>query len=106
MSENPEEMHPDHRRAPSLRVEEMSAEIAIDEQHDLSRGQRTDGQYHQPRHHNIEPGEQRHFSQRHSWATHAKDGSHDVDRRADAAKAGDQQRKYPEIRAMTHRKCS
>ena len=49
MSEDPEEMHPDHRRTSGLRVEEMSAQVAIDQQHDLRRGQRTDGKDHQAR---------------------------------------------------------
>ena len=100
MPENPEEVHPDHGRASRLRVEEVSAQIAVDQQHDLRRGQRTDGKDHQAGHHEVEPGEQWHFGQRHSRATHAKNGSYDVDRRADAAKAGDQQGQRPEIRAV------
>src|SRR5205085_7550289 len=35
MSENPEEMHPDHGGTSRLSVEEVPAKIPIDQQHDL-----------------------------------------------------------------------
>ena len=38
MTEDPEEVHPDRCRAARLGVEEMTAEIAVDEQHDLRGG--------------------------------------------------------------------
>src|SRR5262249_53569484 len=38
VTEDPEEMHPHHRRTTRLSIEEMSPEIAIDHQHDLGRG--------------------------------------------------------------------
>ena len=47
MPEDPEEVHPQHSRAASLRVEEMRAKIAIDRQHDLRRRQRTQRNEHQ-----------------------------------------------------------
>ena len=40
MSEDPEEVHPEYGGAAGLRVEEVSAQIAIDDQHDLRGGQR------------------------------------------------------------------
>ncbi len=90
MAEDPEEMHPDYGRAAGLRVEEMSAEVAVDQQHDLRRRQRTDREEHQACHHEVEPGEQRHLAQRHARAAHAKNGGDDIDRRSDAAEAGNQ----------------
>ena len=86
MSEDPEEMHPDNGGASRLGVEEMSAKIAVDQQHYLRRRKRTDCENYQSRHYQIEPGEQRHFCQRHARATQAKNCCHDVDRRTDAAK--------------------
>ena len=42
MSKNPEEVHPKHCGTSGLRVKEVSAEIAIDAEHDLRRRQRAD----------------------------------------------------------------
>ena len=61
MSEDPEEVHPDHRRAARLRVEEMSAQVAVDHQHDLRRRERAHGDQHHARHHQIQPRQQRHL---------------------------------------------
>src|SRR6266851_191345 len=61
MSENPEEMHPDHGGASRLGVEEVPPKIAIDQQHNLRSRKRTDGEDHQSGHHKVEPGEQWHF---------------------------------------------
>ncbi len=105
MAEDPEEVHPHHRRTSGLRVEEMSAQVAIDQQHQLRGRERTDGENHQPRHGEIEPGQQRHFPERHALATHAEDGGDDVDGSSDAADAGNQQRQSPEVRAVSGRKC-
>ncbi len=38
MTEDPEEVHPDQRGTAGLRVEEMSAKIAVDHQHELRGG--------------------------------------------------------------------
>ena len=40
MPEDPEEVHPEYGGAAGLRIEEVPAEIAIDQQHDLRRGKR------------------------------------------------------------------
>ena len=40
MAEDPEEVHPDDGRAAGLGVEEMPAQVAIEQQHDLRGGQR------------------------------------------------------------------
>ena len=87
MAEDPEEVHPDDRRTAGLRVEEVAAQVAVDQQHDLRRGQRADGQQHQSRHDEVQPRKQRHAAQRHARAAHAQDGGHDVDGGADAAEA-------------------
>ena len=47
MAEDPEEVHPDDRRSTRLGVEEVAAQIAIDQQHDLRGGQRAQGKHHQ-----------------------------------------------------------
>src|ERR1700676_377245 len=103
MSENPEEMHPHHGGASSLGVEEMAAEVAVDQQHDLRRRQWTDREDYKAGHHEVEPGKQWHFRQRHAWGTHAENSCDDVDRCADAAKTGDQKSQRPKIRAMAQR---
>src|SRR4029077_310160 len=41
--EDPEEMHPECRRPARLRIKEMTAEIAVDKQHDLRRRQWSHG---------------------------------------------------------------
>ena len=40
MAEDPEEVLPQHRRAAGLRVEEVRAEEAVEQQHHLRRGER------------------------------------------------------------------
>ena len=105
MTEDPEEVHPDHGRAAGLRVEEMSAEVAVDQQHDLRRRQRADGEDNQDRHHEVQPGEQRHLAQRHSRAAHAQDRGQNVDRRADAAECRRPAGQRPEIGAVAGREC-
>ena len=62
VTEDPEEVHPDHGRAAGLRVEEMSAQIAVDQQHDLRSRERADGKQHQAGHHQVQPDQQRHLS--------------------------------------------
>ncbi len=53
MAEDPEEVHPEHRRAAGLSVEEMAAEIAVDQQHHLRGGERSDGDQGQPADHSM-----------------------------------------------------
>src|SRR6266404_9122138 len=77
VTENPEEMHPENCRAAGHGVEEVAAEVTVDEQHELGCGERTDGQNHQARHNKIEPGEQWHPSQRHPWTAYAQNRSED-----------------------------
>src|SRR6267143_194698 len=105
MAENPEEVHPNYGGASGLRVEEMPAEVTVDKQHDLRRGKRANGKYHQHRHNQIEPSQQRHFPQRHSRAAHASDRGDNIDRRADAAEPRNEQGQYPEIGAVPAREC-
>ena len=105
MAENPEEMHPDDGGTSGLRVKEVPAEIAVNQQHDLRGGEGADGEQHQAGHDEIEPGEQRHFAEGHSGAAHGNDGGDDVDRGADAAETGDQQAQSPEIGAVAGREC-
>jgi hypothetical protein len=48
MAEDPEEVHPQHGRAARLRIEEVRAQVAVERQHDLRRGQRADRNKDQP----------------------------------------------------------
>ena len=105
MTEDPEEVHPEHGGAPGLRVEEMSAKIAVDRQHDLRRRQRTDGEQNQDGHHEIEPGQQRHSPEVHPRTAHAENRGQHIDRCADAADAGNQQCHRPEVGAVSAREC-
>ena len=91
MAEDPEEMHPQDGRAAGLGVEEMGAEIAVDQQHDLRGGQRADGDEHHAARHEIEPHEQRHAAQLHTRAAHADDGRDNVEGGADGANAAEQE---------------
>ena len=99
VAEDPEEMHPERGRPTGLRVEEMAAEVAIDEQHQLRRRQRGQRQQRHPGHHQIEPGEQGHAAERHARAPHADDGGDEIDGGADAAEARDQHGNRPVVRA-------
>ena len=66
MTEDPEEVHPERGRSARLRVEEVAAQIAVDEQHDLRRRQRRDRDQHHAGHHQVEPGQQRHAAEVHA----------------------------------------
>src|ERR1017187_2229916 len=90
MAEDPEEMHPNHRRSSGLRIEKMSTQVAVDEQHQLRSGEWAHGENHKAGHYEIQPGEQRHLPENHSRAAHAEDSGNDVDRRSDASEAGNQ----------------
>src|ERR1700688_3662541 len=100
MAKNPEEVHPNYRRAAGLRIEEMAAEVTVDGQHDLRSGQWANRKYHKHRHYQIEPREQRHSCQRHSRAAQGKNCCNDIDRCTDAAETGDEQAESPEVRAV------
>ena len=65
MSEYPEEVHPEHGRATGLGIEEMAAQIAIDEQHDLRRRQRRNRDQNHSGHHQVQPRQQRHAAELH-----------------------------------------
>src|SRR5665213_684565 len=57
MTENPKEMHPEDGGSARLGVEEMGAEIAVDQKHDLGGRERADGDEHHAAHYEIEPHE-------------------------------------------------
>ena len=78
MTEDPEEMHPQHSRTARLRVKEMRSDIAVQRQHDLRRRQRTHRNEDQAARHQHQPHEQRHARQLHPFAAHADCGRHDV----------------------------
>src|SRR2546430_6417470 len=46
---NPEKMQPQYRRAARLHVEKAGTRVAVEHQHDLSGGQRRQGQQNHPR---------------------------------------------------------
>ena len=104
VAEDPEEVHPDDGGSTRLRIEEVRAEVAIEQQHDLRRGQRADGEDHQGRHGEVEPGQQRHLAERHPPAAHGEDGGEDIDGRPDATETGDQERDGPIVGAVPGRK--
>ena len=60
VAEDPEEVLPQHRRAAGLGVEEVRAEEAVEEQHDLRRGERRQGEQDLEADHQHQPDEQRH----------------------------------------------
>ncbi len=100
MAEDPEEVHPDDSRAAGLGIEEVPPQEAVDQQHDLRRGQGRDGNDHQTGHYQHHPGQKRHATQGHAGTTHTKDGGNDIECRPDAAEAGDQQADDPIVGAI------
>ncbi len=105
MAEDPEEVHPDDGRAAGLRVEEVAAQVAVDQQHDLRGGQRRDDDQNQAAMTRFSQANSGMRSQRHARTAHAEDGGHDVQRRADAADAAHQQTDDPIVGAVSRRKC-
>src|SRR5258705_11705514 len=104
MPEDPKEVHPKSCGASGLSVKEMPAKITIDGEHDLGRSEGRYGQDNQPRHDQIQPGQQRHAAERHTGTPHAQHCRDDVDRCRDAPESRDQQRDGPVIGAVTRRK--
>src|SRR5712672_4854374 len=104
MPEDPKEVHPKSCGASGLSVKEMPAKITINGEHDLGRSEGRYGQDNQPRHDQIQPGQQRHAAERHTGTPHAQHCRDDIDRCRDAPESRDQQRDGPVIGAVTRRK--
>jgi hypothetical protein len=81
----------------------MSAEIAIDAQHDLRCRKRGNCEDDHASHHEVQPSQQGHLAERHPRATHREDRGDEVHRRPNAADAGDKQAQCPEVSAVTER---
>ena len=81
MAEEPEQVLPQIRRAAVGHVEEMGAELAIEQDHDQRRGQRRDRQQHLDRRPEHRPDEERHLAQRHARGAHAEDRGDEIDAR-------------------------
>ena len=103
MAEDPEEVLPEDRGTAGLRVEEVGAEEAVEEEHDLRRRERRDGNQDHARDDEVEPDEQRHLAERHALAPQAEDGGDQVDRRADRADAAHQETERPVVGAVATR---
>src|SRR5208282_3798301 len=106
MSEYPEEVHPENRRSASLCIEEMSSQISINQQHDLSGGQWSERNQNHSCHHQVEPSEQRHAAELHARTSQAKNSGDEVDPCSNASKPGNQERESPIIGTMSRRKGS
>src|SRR5262245_12934778 len=100
MPEDPEEMHPDRCGASRLRIKEMSAEVTIDEQHDLRSRKRANCKQHEPGHHKVEPNEEGHFPELHTRTSHGYDSGQHIDRCSDAADSRNEERQSPVIGAV------
>ena len=82
----------------------MATQIAIDKQHELRCGERSDRHECQHAHDEKQPCEQRHSHECHPFAAHRDDRRDNVDRRAKGAKATDDESESPIIGRMTRRK--
>ena len=87
VSEEPEEVLPEHRLAAAGRIEEVAAELAIHEEHDERSGERGVRAKDQDTGDEGHPNEQRHARDRHPWAAHEQDRHGEVDRTDDRARA-------------------
>ena len=90
MAEDPEEVHPQHGRAAGLRVEEVRAEVAVEQSMICAAVSGLMVTKTRPRHDEVEPDQQRHAAQLHARAAHAEDGGDDVERGADGADAAEE----------------
>src|SRR5215813_14292169 len=103
MSEDPKEVLPDHCGAAGLRVEEMPAQITIDQQHDLR--PRKPGQCQQDHEVRYEhqPNEQWHAHQLHTRTAQRDSGGDYVDGRDRTSDAREQQAQNPVVSAVAAR---
>ncbi len=104
VAEDPEEMRPQDSGAAGLGVEEVTAEVAVDEQHGLRGRKRADGDQDEERHGGVEPRQERDAQQGHSLAAHAENGGDDVDAGADAADAAGENGHGPVVDRVAGRK--
>ena len=104
VAKEPEEMLPENRVPARLGIEEMGAQEAIKEQHDLGARQDRQRQKHQERNHQHHPNEKREPAHRHARATHGQRRGEHVDRPGYAAKAADQDAENPVVRGIPARK--
>src|SRR5215469_10750790 len=81
----------------------MPTEISVDEEHDLRCRERGYGDQNHSSHHKVEPHQQGHATKLHTRASHAENGSDNVDRGCNAPESRDQQRKCPVIRTVSRR---
>ncbi len=103
MAEDPEEVHPENCGATGLGIEEVRAKIAVEREHDLCCGKRTDGDKDEAGHDEIEPGKQRHAAHLHALAAHADDGGYDVECGSDASYAAEEDGQRPVVGAVARR---
>src|SRR5271170_3836162 len=106
MAEDPEEVHPQNCGSTGLGIEEVRAQIAVQREHDLCCGERTDCDKDDAGHDEIEPGKQRHAAHLHTLAAHAEDGSYDVECGSDASYTAEKDGKCPVVGAVTWREYS
>jgi hypothetical protein len=105
MTEYPEEVRPQNRGASHLCIEKVSPKIAVDQEHDLSSGQRSDCHKHQKSSGRIDPPEKGNSQQRHPLAAHAKNRCKNIGSSPNAADAIHDKRKRPVIHRVTRREC-
>src|SRR5215470_8266027 len=87
MTEEPEEVLPHDSGAARLRIEEVGAEVAVEEQHDLGGGQRRQDEQSHGRDGEHDPHEDGQTAEGHARPAHGQRGGHEVDRGSNGADA-------------------
>ena len=87
MSEEPEEVLPQHRLATAGRIEEMAAEPSVDEKHDQRRRERGVGAENEDARDQSHPDEERDARDSHARAAHQQDRHGQIDGADDRAGA-------------------
>ena len=98
--EEPEQVLPQQRRAALVGVEEVRAEVAVQQQHRDRRGQRGQRQDDQVRVDQDRPHEQRHAPPAHAGRAHVVDRGDEVDRAEDRRQAGEVDHVDPRLLAV------
>ncbi|NCL75368.1 hypothetical protein AIIKEEIJ_02828 [Rhodococcus sp. YH1] len=96
VAEEPEQVLPQHDSARSG-VEDVSAELAVDEQGDQRRREQREDQQDQQRGDEGVPGEDRHPEHGHAGGAQAHDGGDEVDRTEDRAETADGESEDPQV---------
>src|SRR5579862_8936336 len=97
MPKNPKKVHPENSGAAGLGIKEVSAQVAVDAEHDLRCREGTDCEKDKHAGNQIEPDQQGHAAELHARTAHAERGGHQVEGGTDASDSAEEDAERPVV---------